>query len=120
MTQIEHIAEPYSVTCVASALMLTPEELNPILDIFFKSASVKIAELREALSCDDLQRFSRSMHALKGLSLSLHMTLIGNLAAEAELTDLLPKNALSEIVNRLENELQQVKSIVDKHYSQTR
>jgi HPt (histidine-containing phosphotransfer) domain-containing protein len=118
MKHIDKISEPYSVTLVAAALMLTPQELKPILDVFFKSASVKIVELREALSSDDLLRFSRSMHALKGLSLSLHMTLIGNLASNAELTDLQPKNALPEIVNRLEDELRKIKSIVDEYYCQ--
>ena len=106
----------YSVPCAASELMLEPSELKGVLDLFFRSAPPKIQDAKIFLESLNFTGLSRSMHALKGLALSLHMSRMGELAAKAERSDLLSPESLNEIIRQLEIELHEIQNIVDEYY----
>ena len=106
----------YSVTRTASELMLEPQDLKAVFEVFFLSTSAKITESRTFLHSGDLKALSRSMHALKGLALSLHMISIGELAAIAERADSLSPEALLEILDQLEKELKVIQKEVQAFY----
>lgn len=106
----------YSITHVAKLLMLEPPDLKNVFDVFFRSAEGKIEESRRFLITGDFAGMARSMHAIKGIALSLHMISIGELATMAERTDSLSTDALCEILDQLEEEVRDVRETVQMFY----
>lgn len=106
----------YSVTAVATELMLEPAELKKVLDVFWGSAADKLEEAGQTILSGELTNLSQKMHALKGVAFSLHMTRLGEIAAKAERLDLLSQVAWLEIVKQLEAELRELREAVDAYY----
>ena len=106
----------YSVTRVASQLMLEPHELEMIFDTFFQSAASRLTESRVFLKSGDLTSLSRSMHALKGMSLSMQMLRLGELAVQVEESDALPPDSVQKLLDQMDSELIELHQTVQAFY----
>ena len=74
----------YDIKKTASDLMIEPDELTEILEIFFRDALDALSECDRAIESPDPGALGKQLHTLKGSSSNFRMESLRVLAAQME------------------------------------
>ena len=107
----------YSIDTAAEELMLEPAEVKEILAIFFEDAPEIFMQGQAALAEQNFYKLARCMHSLKGAAFNMRMNSLGELADQAERCENLPIEKLQLIMNAIDTELREVKTVFEKYCS---
>lgn len=74
----------YDIAMVAKEIMIEPEDLQEILEIYIQDAGNILSQCEKEYAAQNAGALAKLFHALKGSSLNLRLNNIGSLAAQLE------------------------------------